>query len=93
MKPKVYIESSIVSYLTAHPAKDLVLAGHQVATRDFWDKLSQYDVYISELVLMEVGQGAPSAAAARLDALMPQLLLDVGKLGVELILLRRRSGA
>ena len=69
MKPKVYIETSVVSYLTARPAKDLVLAGHQVATRDFWDKLPQYDVYISELVLLEVGQGDPSAAAARLEVL------------------------
>ena len=41
MKQKVYIETSVVSYLTARPSKDLIIAGHQAATRDFWELLSQ----------------------------------------------------
>lgn len=69
MKPKVYIETSVVSYLTARPSKNIVVAGHQAATRDFWDLLSACDVYISELVLMEAGRGDEAAAAARLEVL------------------------
>ena len=36
-KPRVYVETSIVSYLTARPARDIVIAGRQQATRDWWE--------------------------------------------------------
>ncbi len=69
MKQSVYIETSVVSYLTARPSKDIVSAGHQMATHDFWDQLPQYDIYLSELVLQEAGRGDERAASARLEAL------------------------
>lgn len=69
MKQKVYIETSVVSYLTARPSKDLIIAGHQAATRDFWELLSRFDAFISEPVLKEAGNGDKIAAAARLKAL------------------------
>jgi predicted nucleic acid-binding protein len=69
MKQTVYIESSVVSYFTARPSKNVVMAGHQATTRDFWDRLPKYEIYISELVLLEVGRGDESAAAARLEAI------------------------
>jgi hypothetical protein len=79
MKPSLYIETSVVSYLTARVSKDIVIAGHQAATADFWDRLSRYDVYISELVVREAGAGDVSAAQARLEAIkdFPQLVIDV----------------
>ncbi len=69
MKQTIYIESSVVSYFTARPSKNVVMAGHQATTRDFWDRLPKYEIYISELVLLEVGRGDESAAAARLEAI------------------------
>ena len=36
MKPRVYVETSVVSYLTARPARDVVVAGRQQSTRDWW---------------------------------------------------------
>jgi len=37
MKPTVYIESSVISYFTARPSRNVVVAGHQATTRDFWE--------------------------------------------------------
>ena len=36
MKPKVYIETSIISYHTAQPSRDLIVAGHQQITQEWW---------------------------------------------------------
>lgn len=64
MKQKIYIETSVVSYLTARLSKDIVIAGHQASTYDFWVLLDSYDVYISELVIQEAECGDESLAKA-----------------------------
>ena len=69
MKTQVYIETSVVSYLTARPSRDITLASHQAFTREMWECLDNYDAYISELVLSEAGAGNPEAAQLRLNAL------------------------
>ena len=78
MKQKVYLETSVVSYLTARPAKNIIVAGHQAATHDFWSRLSEFDIYISELVMQEAAGGDKSASEARLQALrgIPELEID-----------------
>ena len=69
MSESVYIESSVVSYLTARPSRDLVIAGRQAITADWWlVQRKRYDVYISELVIEEISAGHADAAAARLAA-------------------------
>ena len=68
MKPTVYIETSVVSYLTSRPSRDLVLAAHQQLTREWWEKRSRFDLFISELVLREMSLGDLDAAARRLEA-------------------------
>ena len=40
MKPRVYVETTVISYLTARPARDVVVAGHQQSTRDWWETAS-----------------------------------------------------
>jgi hypothetical protein len=65
----VYLETSVVSYLTARPSTDAVVAGHQAATADFWNLLPDYDVFISELVLQEASKGDSNAASRRLQVL------------------------
>jgi hypothetical protein len=69
MKPRAYIETTIVSYLTARTSRDLVRAGEQEITREWWDRRVTFDLYISQLVLEEAGGGDPDAARRRLVAL------------------------
>lgn len=69
MRPIVYIESSIISYLTARPSRDLVTASRQAITADWWrDRKGFFDVYIFALVVEEISGGDPAAAAQRLQA-------------------------
>ena len=69
MKPTVYVETTILSYLTAWPSRDVVRAGEQQVTRDWWARRSEYDLRVSSLVLLECGAGDPDAAAQRLAVL------------------------
>src|SRR4051812_42417413 len=70
MADRVYIETTIVSYLTAWPSRDVVIAGHQQTTREWWDTArSQFDIYTSQLVVEEASGGDPVAAKERLDVL------------------------
>lgn len=77
MKQTVYIETSVVSYLTSRPSKDIVIAGHQAATRDFWDQLGKHDVFVSQLVLDEASQGDEDAASARMKVLDGVKVLEI----------------
>ena len=71
MLPKVYIETSIVSYLTARPSNHLTAAAWQKETTDWWDAhRDRFILCISELVVEEAGRGDPNAARKRLDVLM-----------------------
>lgn len=69
MKPKVYIETSIPSYLTAWRSRDIVIAGNQETTKEWWDRRDDFELFISEFVLVEVASGAPEAAERRLGVL------------------------
>ncbi|MFB3891939.1 MAG: type II toxin-antitoxin system VapC family toxin [Phycisphaerae bacterium] len=78
MRLKVYIETTIVSYLTARPSHDLIMAANQKITREWWaGPRHAYDLYISQFVLDEAGDGDPDAAQRRLAALECLPLLDV----------------
>ena len=66
----VYIETSIVSYLTALPARDLRAAAWQNATNQWWETQRQrFELFTSQLVVDESTEGHPEAARRRLDAL------------------------
>ena len=70
MKPKVYLETTIPSLLTAWPSRDLVIAADQQSTRDWWETRRQdFDLFVSPEVLGEAGQGDPVAARLRLEAI------------------------
>ncbi|HEX9943449.1 MAG TPA: type II toxin-antitoxin system VapC family toxin [Thermoanaerobaculia bacterium] len=66
MRAKVFLETSVISYLTALPSRDIVHAAHQQITRDWWDQRSRFDLYVSQAVLREAARGATDAAARRL---------------------------
>ena len=66
----VYIETSIASYLTARPARDLLAAAWQNATNQWWDRPRQrFELVTSQLVVDESAEGHPDAARRRLGAL------------------------
>ena len=69
MSASVYIESSIISYLTARPSRDVVTASRQAITSEWWlNRKGRYEVYISALVEEEISGGDATAAAQRLKA-------------------------
>ena len=77
MKQKAYVETTMVSYLTARPSEDLVRAAHQQVTREWWAGRQAFDIYISQFVLDEASKGDPEAAALRLATLEQIAVLDV----------------
>jgi len=78
MKKRVYIETTVVSYYTANVSRDLLIAGHQEATRELWPRLTAvYESYVSALVYTEAARGDVRQAELRLDAIKPFRMLDV----------------
>ncbi|MGI8670631.1 MAG: type II toxin-antitoxin system VapC family toxin [Aridibacter sp.] len=78
MNLKVYIETTIVSYLTARPSRDLIIAAHQQLTQEWWDtRREDFDLYASQFVIRESGAGDSAMAQKRLEALGGIPLLSV----------------
>ena len=78
MNPSVYVETTVVSYLTARPHRDIVVAAHQQLTREWWSGATdRYQLFISDLVLVEASRGDRAAAAERLAALEPLAQLEI----------------
>jgi hypothetical protein len=74
--PRVYIESSVVSYLTARPSNDPIKATWQAVTREWWKQsLPIVQPFVSAFVLEEVSMGDTGAAAERIKAIeaLPRL--------------------
>lgn len=90
MKPKVYIETSIPSYLTARPNNDIRSMANQNTTMEWWEnRRLKFDIFVSEFVIVESSQGHPEASARRLAAIddIPELDVtdEVRKLAIALI--------
>jgi hypothetical protein len=66
MKPRVYVETSVISYLTARPSRDFLVVARQEFTRQWWElREHAFDAVISGLVIGEIGRGDPGAALRR----------------------------
>jgi predicted nucleic acid-binding protein len=77
VKRKIYVETSVISYLTARPSKTIIGAAHQQLTLAWWEKRGQYELMVSEVVLRECGAGDSESAAKRLEVVrdLPLLLI------------------
>ena len=78
-KPRVYVETSVIDYLTARPERDVVTLGNQLATREWWlDAPGHFDLVVSDIVLQEASAGDLAAARDRLAAIasLPALAFD-----------------
>jgi predicted nucleic acid-binding protein len=84
MSPKAYLETSVVSYLTARPSRDLVRAAHQQVTREWWASRGDFSLFISQFVLDEAAAGDVDAAAQRLEALRDATILDITEEAIRL---------
>jgi predicted nucleic acid-binding protein len=90
---KVYVETSVISYLTAWPSQDIVIAGHQQTTRDWWQEQSQrFQLVASQLVIQEASAGDIIAAQERLEVLKNIELLEVTEGALNLAKLLIQSG-
>ena len=76
MRSRIYLETTIPSYLTAWPSRDLVRAAHQQITREWWQMRHAYECFLSQLVVRECQAGDKEAAAARLEVLAGLPLLE-----------------
>jgi len=95
MKPVVYVETSVISYLAARPSRDVLTQARQIWTWEWWNSAqTHWTLKVSEMVIEEAVRGNPDAAGRRLDLLhgldvvgvddearaFAQRLLDVGAL-------------
>lgn len=84
MKPKVYVETSVVSYLAGRRGGDVIQLSHQAITRVWWRVRGRLSLYVSDLVLQEAAAGDASAATRRLAALERLPVLHLSKEAVDL---------
>ncbi len=93
MKSKVYVETTIISYLAASPSRDLVVAAHQQLTREWWEKRNRFELFVSQAVVDEASRGDADVAARRVALLAQIPLLVVGDEAYEFAerLLRSRA--
>lgn len=85
VEQKVYIETSIVSYYTARPNRDLVIAARQEITHEVWPILQEkFKLFISALVIQEASRGNTEAARKRLSAISGIPVLEISREAREL---------
>lgn len=94
MAERVYVETTVVSYLTAWPSRDVVIAGHQQVTHEWWDThRADYELCVSQLVLDEARAGDAQAAQDRLAVLQLMLVLEMTPEALELAKELLQAGA
>ena len=78
MKSKVYVETTVISYLAASPSRDIVVAGHQETTRAWWSRRDRFELFVSQAVVEGASRGNAVAAARRMECLagIPMLGLN-----------------
>ena len=93
-KHTIYVETSIVSYLTARPTNDLLAAAWQKATVDWWEtQRNRFDLYTSDVAVAEAREGDPQAARRRLEPLsgIPVLVITESIIKLSKALIREKA--
>ena len=78
MQSKVYVETTVISYLAASPSRDIVVAAHQQLSKAWWDQRARFELFVSQAVVDEASRGDASVAKRRLALLddIPVLALS-----------------
>lgn len=85
MTTKIYLDTSVISYLTTRGSRDLIIATHQHLTQEWWLQQSRrFDLYISELVWKEAQLGDPQEANKRLSVISQLQLLPIDQVAEKL---------
>lgn len=80
MSETVYIETSILGYLTARPSRDIIVAANMEITREWWnERRRDFQLYSSQAVVKETAQGDAKIASQRLEILAHLSLLDLNQ--------------
>lgn len=83
--PTIYVETSVVSYLTARPSSNLIAAAWQKETIDWWDtQRNRFELFVSQVVIEEAGRGDKTAASKRLAVLENLRVLELNKRSIAL---------
>jgi len=94
IKPIVYIESSVISYLASRPSRDVVIAGRQAITHDWWENRRQrFELRVSALVEEEISRGDTLAAQRRLHLIEEIPSLAISEEAIRLAELLLTQGA
>ncbi len=94
MKPKIYIETTIISYLTGRPSRDIIITAHQQITEEWWrTRRHLYDLFTSQLVVREASAGNEEQARKRLNALEETELLEITENALSLAEVLIKKGA
>lgn len=76
MKPKLYVETSIISYLTSRPSRDVVINANQQLAQEWWETREDFELFISQVVVDEVSKGDAAFVQKRLDLIQDIPLID-----------------
>ncbi len=66
-KKRIYVESSVISYLTARSAKKPIPRLRQLVTIEWWENRDIWELFVSPTVMREIRGGDPEAAVKRLE--------------------------
>jgi hypothetical protein len=78
MRWKVYVETSVISYLTSRMSRDLIVAGHQQITQEWWaNHKEKFELFVSQTVLEETAGGDQEAVQQRLSVIESLPLLEI----------------
>lgn len=85
MKSTVYLETSIISYLTAYQSRDVIVLAHQKISEDWWEHNRQnYALFVSDLVEQEASAGNVLLSKRRLKIIKTLKYLATSEKAVEL---------
>jgi hypothetical protein len=94
MKSKVYVETSVIGYLTSWPSGDLIVAARQKITRDWWrDAPGRFELVVSEAVVREANVGDAKAIEDRMSAIRGLAILPPSQETKELVDVLLAQGA
>lgn len=93
MKPRIYVETSVISYLTARASRDPVNAARQLQAKALWNAQDRFSLLVSPVVIDEASRGNASQAALRIDiiASLPVLSLTDEASYLAQLLLQRKA--
>lgn len=78
VRPKLYVETTVISYLVARPSNDASLVYRQQITRQLWEECADdYEFVVSDIVISEILRGDAETAQRRFDVVANLTILDI----------------